>query len=142
MKQIPPIKAVMTPFPYSVGMNDPVSRVRQLMADFDICHLPVMADGQPISVVSDRDVHRAQGAVRSLRQGKLRVKDLNTQEAYVVELSEPLDRVLRRMAERHARCAVVVKEGRLAGIFTVTDACRCFGEFLRTLFPDGGDDAA
>lgn len=142
MKQIPPIKAVMTPFPYSVGMDDPVNRVRQLMDDFNIRHLPVMADGQPISVISDRDIHRARGGVRSLRQGKLRVKDIDTQEAYVVELSEPLDRVLSRMAERHARCAVVVKNGRLAGIFTVTDACRCFGQLLRTLFPDGGDDAA
>ena len=40
--------------------------------------------------------------------------------------------------------AVVVKDGRLAGIFTMTDAFRGFAEFLRTQFPSsaGGDEAA
>jgi hypothetical protein len=36
----------------------------------------------------------------------------------------------------------VVKEDKLAGIFTMSDACRHFAKLLRSLFPPGGDDAA
>ena len=59
-----------------------------------------------------------------------------------MELSEPLDVVLRRMVQANVESALVVKEGRLVGIFTRTDACRCFGELLRSLFPRGHDDDA
>jgi hypothetical protein len=36
----------------------------------------------------------------------------------------------------------VVKEERLVGIFTRTDACRNFAELLRSLFPRNHDDDA
>jgi hypothetical protein len=47
------------------------------------------------------------------------------------------------MAKRRLGAALVVKDGRLAGIFTLTDACQCFAESLRERFPPaGGDEAA
>ena len=71
------------------------------------------------------------------------VRDLcGGRPAYVVKLSEPLDRVLLHMADQGVDAALVVKDGKLAGIFTVSDACQQFGKLLRTLFPHGGDDAA
>ncbi len=63
--------------------------------------------------------------------------------AYVVELSEPLDIVVLHMARQRIDSALVVKNERLVGIFTMTDACRFLGGLLRSLFPRGqGDDAA
>ena len=60
-----------------------------------------------------------------------------------MDLSEPLDRVLSKMARLQVGSVLVVKEDRLAGIFTVTDACRSFAECLRAQFPgEGGDEAA
>jgi len=53
-----------------------------------------------------------------------------------------LDHVLMEMADRHIGSVLVVREKRLAGIFTVTDACRRFGEFLRATFPPGDDNRA
>ncbi len=46
------------------------------------------------------------------------------------------------MAENRLDAALVVKKGRLAGIFTLTDACRCFAEHLRRRFPPDSDDEA
>ena len=47
------------------------------------------------------------------------------------------------MAQNHIGCALVVKNGRLAGIFTTTDACRHYSELLRTIHaPGDGNDAA
>jgi len=38
--------------------------------------------------------------------------------------------------------ALVVRKGKLVGIFTVTDACRVLGEILKGRFDGGDDDVA
>ncbi len=137
MKAIPPVKAVMTTFPHWVEVDAPLARAHEMMAEHAIRHLPVMENGQLVSVLRDRDLESPSAAA------SLRVRDVCDREtAYVVGLSEPLDRVLRHMAEHGLDSALVVKDGRLAGIFTVWDACRHFRKLLRSLFPPGGDDAA
>ena len=74
---------------------------------------------------------------------KLKVKDACVNQAYTVDLAERLDNVLLYMAEHHIESALVTKKGRLAGLFTVTDACRHFGIWLRAQFaPRGGNEVA
>jgi predicted transcriptional regulator len=138
MKAVPPIKAVMTPFPYWVDIEESLDRAHAMMRDHGIRHLPVMQRGKLVSVVTDKELASVEAAsVRGLS-----VKDVCRTGPYVVGLSEPLDRVLQHMATHHLDSVLVVKEGKLAGIFTVSDACRQFGRLLRSLFPPGGDDAA
>jgi acetoin utilization protein AcuB len=141
MKAIPPIKSVMTPFPHWIEADATLSRARALMAEHGIRHLPVMEHGKLVSVLSDRDL-RGPGATGGSAASDLRVRDACSRGAYVVGLTEPLDRVLLHMAVHHLDAALVVKEGKLAGIFTSTDACLAFGKLLRALFPPGGDEAA
>jgi CBS domain-containing protein len=50
--------------------------------------------------------------------------------AFAVESTEALDTVVAELAERHLSTAVVVKEGKVVGILTVTDVCRLFAEML------------
>lgn len=140
LKAIPPIKALMTPFPYFIDLDAPLERAREMMGSQHIRHLPVMSEGRLVGVVSEEVVTRA--AERS-REERL-VRDVAQLEPYIVDLSVPADVVLTQMAQRHADVAVVVKHGRLAGIFTMTDAYRAFAEYLRTQFPNlsGGDEAA
>jgi predicted transcriptional regulator len=138
LKAIPQVKAVMTPFPYWVDIDDALSRALAMMAEHAIRHLPVVEGGRLVSVLSEKDLPGA-----SEDREKLRVRDVcHGGEAYVVGLSEPLDRVLFHMAEHGLDSALVVKDSKLAGIFTVSDACQHFGKLLRSLFPPGGDDAA
>ena len=134
MERIPPIKAVMTPFPHSVGIEDSIETARQAMRAQAIRHLAVMEKGQLVGVISAREVELATGARV--------VGDVRRSGAYVVELTEPLDRVLFAMAKSHLGSALVVKRGKLVGIFTTSDACRIFGECLRNLFPNDDDEAA
>ena len=140
MKSIPRIKAVMTPFPHWIASERPVSEAVRLMADHDIRHLAVKTGGELVSVVTEHDIQNAQ--VLSPNKGGLTVGEICVRKAFVVELTEPLDRVLRGMADQYVESALVVKDGKLAGIFTITDACRGFSDLLRSLFPSGGDDAA
>jgi acetoin utilization protein AcuB len=144
VKQIPPVKAVMTPFPHCIGSDEPFSRARAMMDEHGIRHLPVIEEGKLAGVLTERDLRLAAApALAPAGSDALRVRDVTPRDAYVVELHEPLDVVVLHMARQRIDCALVVKHGRLVGIFTMTDACRCLGGLLRSLFPRGrGDDAA
>ena len=143
MQQIPLMSTVMTPFPHSIGVDDTLATAAEMMHELRVRHLPVK-DGQTlVGVVSERDVRVALAAAAGLQAAdELRVRAACRMEPYEVEVHERLDAVLSGMVERHVGCALVVKGGRLAGIFTTTDACRSYAQLLRQLFPDGGSSAA
>ena len=138
MKAIPLMKAVMTPFPYWIGIDEPLARARAMMQERGIGHLPVVRGEDLVGVLTDRDAQRPAAAEPDER----RVRDACATGPYVVGLFEPLDRVLFHMADQRLDSVLVAKDGRLAGIFTANDACREFGRLLRVLFPQGGDEAA
>lgn len=144
MKRIPLIKSVMTTFPYYIDINARIQTAITMMADHDIRHLPVKSGDELVGIVTDRDIKQASDPALGLpSNAKLRVKDVSVRETYIVDFEERLDNVLLKMAEKHIGCAIVVRENRLAGIFTTVDACRVFGEHLRALFSTGsGNDAA
>jgi acetoin utilization protein AcuB len=142
--RIPSTRSVMTPFPHWVEVDDSLLRARELMVRHDIRHLPVKRGDALVGVLSDRDLKRAlDPALGYPPKEELFVRDVYMPEAYVVDVGEPLDRVLEHMATHHIGSALVTLNGRLAGIFTATDACRVFCEHLRALFPPrtGGDAA-
>lgn len=137
---VPPIKSLMTPFPYSVDGAEPLGRAREMMIEHGIRHLPVKSGKRLVGVVSDRDLELAAGAAGA--EGEPAVGAVAV-EAFVVDLSARTDRVLRAMADRHLGAALIVKDERLAGIFTVTDACRILADVLsENEPPTGGEDAA
>jgi len=139
LKKIPAVKKVMTPFPFHVNIDDPLERAHELMVREEIHHLPVVEGDALIGVITYRDLQRTLNRGAPEGAGGT-VADVPREEAEIVDLSEPLDRVLMNMAEKHLGVTLVVKEGRLAGIFTHTDACRCLAESLRQQFPPRGDD--
>lgn len=134
---IPSIANVMTPFPWSVDIGEPLDRARALMQKHEFRHLPVTDGDELVGLLVERDVRLVEGtSFDPAARAKLVVRDACTLDAYVVPTHARLDRVLLEMARRHIGAALVVKDDRLAGIFTVTDACQHFGDFLQTLFPD------
>ncbi len=145
MKHMPLIKSVMTPFPYSIETERSLGDARAMMHRHNVHHLPVMQDGRLIGVISERDVRigASRGPEDDPPPDGLRVRDVCDARAYVVALNTPLDQVLLHMARTHTGAALVIKEDRLVGIFTTTDACRAYGELLKSMFsPNGGNDAA
>ena len=140
MKRMPKIKSVMTPFPYSIELDETLAAARVMMAEHGIHHLPVSDNGHLVGVISSRDVETALAAEPAAARG---IRSCYSPDIYVVGLSTPMDEVLLEMAERHIRCVVVLKGDKLAGIFTVTDACRRFADLLRSTYeptPEGDDN--
>ena len=144
MKHLPLVKSVMTPFPYSIDIDAPVEQARAFMRREHIRHLPVVERGQLVGILSDRDIKLYLGpdlGYPDVRQ--VRVRDVYVDTPYLVELNEPLSNVLFAMAERHIGSVLVTRNGRLAGLFTATDACRRFAEYLTAHLPQpGGGEAA
>jgi len=133
----------MTPFPYSIDQDSDLSQAMALMEEHDVRHLPVTGGSRLIGVITDREINAAWSVVDAADKTKLKVKDVYVSDAYVVDLNEPLDNVLIAMAKRHTGSALVTRKGKLVGVFTHSDACRCFGEYLRRRLPGGnGDNAA
>ena len=107
MKGIPAIKAVMTPFPYSIGIDERLSAARLMMEERSIRHLPVVDGPRLAGVISDRDIELAlTPGIGGPDQQRLTVGDICGRKPYIVELSEPLDSVLLRMASDHVDVAL------------------------------------
>jgi CBS domain-containing protein len=132
MKDIPPLESVMTPFVLSVEIDEFVGVAEDMMIDNEVRHLAVTDSGTLVGVVSDRDIAFTSNSAESDLRDRLRVRDVCSLDIYAIERDEPLDSVLAEMAERHIGSAIVTDGGKIAGVFTATDACRRFAEFLRS----------
>ncbi len=144
MKNKPVIKSVMTPFPYSIDIYAPINEARAFMQKQHIRHLPVVDDGKLVGILTDRDIKLYLGPDLDYPPAdETRVSDVYMDEPFIVDLNEPLDNVLLKMAEQHIGSVLVTRHGKLAGLFTAMDACRSYAEYLRQQFhPSGGDEAA
>jgi acetoin utilization protein AcuB len=133
---MPVMASVMTPFPYYVEPGDSLRRARELMAEHEVRHLPVLEHHKLVGILTDRDMKRALDPALGLPpRDELFVRDVYVPQPYVVDSGAPLDHVLEHMATHHIGSALVTKRGRLAGIFTAMDACRVYCEHLRRLGP-------
>ena len=132
MKRAPQLKAVMTPFPYYIESSASVVEARAMMEEHDIRHLPVTRHGELKGILSERDARSEANAEKS-------VAESCSLDVYVVDFNARLDSVAQHMADQHLEYALITRKDRLAGIFTVTDACRCLADLIRSEFPDDSD---
>ncbi|MBL4608872.1 MAG: CBS domain-containing protein [Pseudomonadales bacterium] len=143
-KKMPKIKTVMTAFPHSVIKATSIQNAQKFMRQHHLHHLPVTEGDQVIGIISDRDIKLLLGPDFDYPSEKeLTVEDAYMPNAYIVDLSTPLDLVLENMAKRHIGSAIVTRKKKLAGVFTHEDVCKSFASHLREQFPEnGGNDAA
>ena len=126
------IESVMSPAPTSIEADAPLAEARRYMRRHDIRHLPVTRDGALVGLLSDRDIKLVLGPDFDYPcETELSAGDVAMEHPYVADVGEPLERVAQEMAGRHVGSALVTREGRLAGIFTATDACRALAKLLR-----------
>ena len=128
-KPIPTVQKYMTTQPHSVGVEQTMAKAKQMMQEHHIRHLPVLAGGRLVGIVSERDLSLL-ATLRDVDPMKVTVEEAMTTETYQVLPDAPIDEVVATMAERKYGSAVVVQNGHLVGIFTSVDACRAFAELL------------
>lgn len=113
----------MTRHPHSIRVDENLENAAALMSNLGVHHLPVVEGGRLVGVLSDRDVRVADAA-------KKRVRDLYIDEPYAVDVDTSLFVVAAMVAQKHIGSTVVLEDGKLAGIFTATDACRALADAL------------
>jgi acetoin utilization protein AcuB len=139
----PQILAYMTPFPFSIDVDAPLSEAHAFMRDRRIRHLPVTRRGELAGILTDRDIKLALGPdLGSPPEHELAVRDVFQADSFIVEADSSLETVATTMAERHVGSALVTRDGKLVGIFTATDACRSLARVVREQHPNRGPDEA
>ena len=134
MRKLPLVKSVMTPFPYSVDINTLLGDAHAYMHEHNIHHLPVTEGNKLVGIL---DEHEVAG------NRDIRANEINLKKPYIFDLNARLDEVLSLMADRRVYTVLITRKQKLVGIFTVTDACRRFAEYLRDEYgPFGGDEVA
>ncbi len=119
------IRGVMTPYPYSVSLNDSLEQVQCLMQLHSIRHVPVVEGGKPISVITERDINLALSVYGDAPEGaSIALSQICTMNTYMVDADDDLENVVAHMVRNHIGSALVLDDQRLAGIFTMTDACK------------------
>ncbi len=128
-RRAPSVAALMTPAPHCIGADQTLALAAERMSELRVHHLPVLAGGELMGVVSDRDVALVR-AVAPDQMGQLRVEEAMTAVPYCVAPGTPVAEVARHMALRKLGSAIVVEQGKILGVFTTTDALRALAEVL------------
>ncbi len=129
---IPTVESVMTTFPYSIEADAHAASARTLMKQFHIRHLPVREGERYVAVISERDLARAEAAGWDLSvSSNTRVQDVCGRSVYAVAPDTQLTDILQHMAAHDADVALVMRDQKLAGVFTISDACRLYAEALK-----------
>lgn len=133
------IKDIMSSSPVIVEQSATVLEAKQLMSRYSVRHLPVVAGGKLVGILTDRDLKLAQAVTKDIHFDESHtVGDTCVRDIYVVKSTEPASTVLAYLAKERIGSALVTEENKLAGIFTVTDACKAFAEYLRRHDRDTG----
>jgi acetoin utilization protein AcuB len=124
-----PIRDFMTPAPVTIGRAQVLSDAARRMHEHHIRHLPVLEGGFLFGILSERDIDLVE-ALPDLDPDVVTVEEAMTQDPYTVKADTPVREVAAMMAEHKYGTAVVMEQGRVAGIFTTVDALRLLAEVL------------
>lgn len=119
----------MTPSPYRIEHTDSLARAREMMAEYDIRHLPVMDGERIVGVISDRDLAMFE-CMDGFDTTKVDVGFVMTDKPYTVEVGTDLAQVAVTMRIKKIGSAVVTDGGQLVGLFTTVDALKVLERLL------------
>jgi acetoin utilization protein AcuB len=123
------VQDYMTRSPHTIRPAQTLAEAHRLMRKHRIRHLPVLDRGKLVGIVSQRDLMLIE-TLPDVNPGEVPVEDAMIGQVFVVAPDEPLGGVASRMAARKLGAAIVVENGRVVGVFTVTDACRALAEVV------------
>lgn len=113
------IRDVMTPNPRTVSPSDTIQNAAQIMRDEDTGAVPVVENGRPIGMVTDRDI-----VVRAVADGgqlSRPVREIVTTGVIAVTPEMSTREAAELMSEHQIRRLPVVEGERLVGIVSLGD---------------------
>jgi len=130
---------LMSDKPIAAEPGAKISAVKRLMLEEGVKHVPIVQDGEVVGLVTDRDIKLAQSVSEDPSfHEHATANEVQVDDPYVVEISVPVVEVLGVMIERNIGSVVVIKNGRLCGMFTRFDACRALLDILSSRSQNDG----
>jgi acetoin utilization protein AcuB len=130
------LKDILLESPHTVGMDQTLEYASARMAELGIRHLPVLDGGRLVDVVSERDIALLASVVPAERLGEFTVEEAMAGVPYCVDMETPIATVVGHMAARKVGSAIVTERGKIAGVFTTTDALRVLEMVLHGTMPE------
>ena len=123
------IREVMTPNPRTVAPNDSIEKVACIMRDEDTGAVPIVENGRPVGMVTDRDI-----VVRAVADGQLNrpVRDICTGAVVAATPDMSTREAAQLMSDHQVRRLPVVENDRLVGIVSIGDLAVKEGKDSRT----------
>jgi CBS domain-containing protein len=113
------IRDVMTPNPRTVSPSDSIQHAARIMRDEDTGAVPVVENGRPVGIITDRDI-----VVRAVADGgevNRPVREVVTGGVVCVTPETSTREASELMSEHQVRRLPVVEGDRLVGIVSIGD---------------------
>jgi acetoin utilization protein AcuB len=121
------IDQYMTRSLHSIGQDQTLAAAHRLMRRYRIRHLPVLAGGRLVGIVSQRDLHFIE-TLGGVDPEAVAVSEAMTADPYTVPPGASLERVAATMAKRKYGAVIIEQRGRPIGVFTTVDALRALSQ--------------
>lgn len=112
----------------TISENETALKAAQVMTEKGVSSLIVLADDQPIGIVTERDFIK-KICLKELKLSNIRVGDMMSRIRTSASPDTPIDVAVQRMVNNRIRRLPIFENGKVVGIITVTDLAK----YLRTI---------
>jgi CBS domain-containing protein len=112
----------------TISENESAFKAAQVMTEKGVSSLIVLADDQPIGIVTERDFIK-KICLKELKLSSVRVGDMMSRIRTSASPDTPIDVAVQRMVNNRIRRLPIFDSGKVVGIITVTDLAK----YLRTI---------
>jgi CBS domain-containing protein len=112
----------------TISENETALKAAQVMTENGVSSLIVLANDQPIGIVTERDFIK-KICIKELKVSSVRVRDMMSRIRTSASPDTPIDVAVQRMVNNRIRRLPIIENGKVVGIITVTDLAK----HLRTI---------
>lgn len=126
------VREIMMGSPVTLKPEDTLDLANDVISLGRIRHIPVVADGRLVGLLSERDLMGATTMVifglkqksKSALLKSVLIKDVMKKKVITVAPTTPIQEAAHLMADKKIGCVPVVSDGSLVGLVTTTDILR------------------
>jgi len=121
------LRDIMTKKVITIERERTAQDAAKLMAEQNISSLVVVTDGNPVGMVTERDLVR-KVCTNDVASSKVPLSDVMSSQLIWAEPDVPIETAVQRMFNNKIRRLPILENGKLVGIVTVSDLAK----YLRT----------